>query len=747
MSNSLPLRLIRLEDGKLTVFETQSVPVDHFEIISYTWGDEVPAYSSKIVQGISWEIKINEDRLKEFRRFMIKADVKYLWADCLCINQGDDREKAMELGRMYQYYKTAFKCHILMNMDQVWKPQEIVDNLKFIDHVLSNMEGAALASEAFRLTENLVHRLSSWANETWSFDVDKETVRSAAIDMGVLNCYSTCINQVKSVFDNAYFSRVWTFQEMILGKQVTMWGVNSKHIECIGELQTWMDLATDSCDKSVKLRDWIHNSRKLKSVSVNTILGIIIDDHVTLSVLQKLAKGINSARTDIVNGGPIWWHDNYKGISNVFSAISIRERRCTKNMDVFRGLLGIFSGLFTPDEIERDLSGDDIARMSFTFFQRLSNKTGRAWTKLAVSNGDRGEYDWIPVVDNYEGEVTTQLFAGVINLGLLSRRGQAKANATTGLAGSPRKFMDIQFTKGDDEFNFKFKGCNCGKKVKTGLFQSQPLLLFGEPRNVVRDETGRVLVQCATILACLLDPGSNSVAFRKRLLETLGPHWNLSDINARPVDWIHRCVSGTPWEHANPSSVRVHNMSMNYKMVDIIGCESRLANGITADISCKVVVNCGCEIVAPFSFIFEAISAIERSSLGGVSISGEDDDRIILTDGLGLIQIGDIDKNFKMVAFGGDINFHKTFATSCRKTRIGKPVIPKTAWPTGRALVRKEFNHDMKNMMRDYGYVNTGGSGNPLICRNHVIDQYKIVGVCIDGEIANKKGLGLITIR
>jgi hypothetical protein len=49
--------------------------------------------------------------------------------------------------------------------------------------------------------------------------------------------------------------------------------------------------------------------------------------------------------------------------------------------------------------------------------------------------------------------------------------------------------------------------------------------------------------------------------------------------------------------------------------------------------------------------------------------------------------------------------------------------------------------------MRDYGYVPTGGSGNLLICRKRPMAQYKIIGVCIDESIKNKKGERVVTIR
>ena len=319
---------------------------------------------------------------------------------------------------MYEYYRNARKCHILVGMVEVWDPQDIVNNLKFLDHVLSYMRGAALSSDAVGLTPNLANRLSGWANKDWTFRVGKDTVRSAAIDLGVLNCYSTSISHVRSLFDNPYFSRMWTFQEMILGKNVAMWGINSESISRIGELHVWMDLATDSKDKAYKLQEWIEDSRVLKTGSVSAILGIIEQDKLYLNFLQTQVEGISGARTDIINGGRNWWHENFKGISNIFSAVSITPRKCGPDKaDIFRGLLGIFSGSFTPEEIKRKMFGTDIDMISFNFFKQLSIKTGYAWTKLALSSKERGEWGWIPVVENYDSVMTTDCFAGVVKLG------------------------------------------------------------------------------------------------------------------------------------------------------------------------------------------------------------------------------------------------------------------------------------------------------------------------------------------
>ena len=752
MASVLPLRLLGHVNGNFFVFDPRSNNVAHFDIVSYTWGEKQNPYRCGI-EGVDWDLIISREKLEDIKRLMISSGVQYLWVDCLCINQTDVREKSAEISKMYEYYKSAQKCHILIDMPEVWNPQDIVDELKFLDHVLSHMGGAALASEALGLTENVTRRLSTWVNREWTFEVDRSTARSASVDMGVLNCYSTCIKHVRSLFANLYFSRVWTFQEMLLGKKITLWGINLESISYIGELDIWMDLATDSKDKAYKLQGWIINCRVLKTESVNAILRVIDEDNLSLNSLQTQVKGINSARSDIINGGPYWWYENYKGISNVFSAVSIRPRKCDQRADIFRGLLGVFSGLFTPEEIERDISGDDLEKISFAFFKQLSIKTGYAWTKLAISSGERGEWDWIPVVENYGGVMTTDCFGGVVNLGRVKpkdqEKGQAKASAMTGMTGVPRKYMTIKLYRGQESrgFQFIFKGCNCGKKIKTGTFSSEIIPTYDQPRNVVKDETGRTLVQCATILGSLMDPGCDVIQYRTRLLRKLQPYWEPSDPNAKPAGWIHRCVSGTFWENPHPLYFRAHNLSMNYRMVDITGCGSRLENESTASIVCEVNLNCGCMIVAPFSFMFEAITAVEGSFLGDASATLDRDDRIVLRDGLGLVQVGDVGKVFNLVAFGGEVNSHKVYASSCRSIKADKPVVPKLPWPIGRALVKEEFTHEFKDIMRDYGYVETGGSGNLLISRNHIMDQYKIIGVCIDDYIQNKNGRHMVSIR
>ncbi|KAK4099513.1 hypothetical protein N658DRAFT_159790 [Parathielavia hyrcaniae] len=828
MATVLPLRVIcrrvswvsgddGTEPQKVTGFfvdDPRRLGVQRFDIVSYRWGRKAKPWTCRQpgpdwdgLPGVNWKVKIRKAKLKEILRLMDEADIDYLWTDCVCLDQENAAEKLAEVGQMYEYYKNAEQCHIILDMDDgaegeseegeqqedeedqeaengggadqplgapstiynpVWEPQTIIDDLKFLDHILHHMVGAARATDAL-LSTNVVRQLSEWAQAPWRFPVSQAAVRAAAVEPGVLNCYATCVSQVRSLFRNLYFSRVWTFQEMLLGKNITMWGVNPDDMKCIGQFGTWMDLAIDASDKAVKLRDWVDECRKFNTRGINAILQVIEEDLLTLRFLRTQVQGINSARTDIISGGPYWWRDNYKGICNIFSAISIWPRKCEQRADIFYGLLGVFSGLFAEDEI-RELgklnadngNGDNIDPIAFAFFKQLSLKTDRAWTRLAISSGERDAWDWIPVAANPEHIRTTDIFAGVVDLGFLRPKGRVKTVAITGLQGTPRPYIRLlprQQPK-DWGFHFVFRGCNAGKKVKISTWKKEPIPLNDQLHPVAGDETGRILVQCSTILGALLDPAGWVVQYRRRLLDKLQPRWRVTDPNAKPAGWVDRCVSGTPWEDPAFELIRPHNHSMNYVLRDFTGCQSRLYSDSTRSVSCEMRVSCGCVVDAPFYLVLEALIAVQGSFLGETALGLDRDSRIFLQDGVGLIQPGDVGKGFQVVAFGGDVNAHRTYAASCRSVKKNKPVPSGTlAWPRGRAIVRENFRHGAGDMMRDYGYIRTGGyvredgymqvggSGNLLICRSTPLDGYRIAGVCVDDFIENKKGEKKVIIR
>lgn len=107
---------------------------------------------------------------------------------------------------------------------------------------------------------------------------------------------------------------------------------------------------------------------------------------------------------------------------------------------------------------------------------------------------------------------------------------------------------------------------------------------------------------------------------------------------------------------------------MNCKSSDLYECEPRIAAESSNEISCEFQVDCGCTVIAPFSFFFQGLTAAQGSSLGDTAAERGTDHKIVLKDGLGLVQMGDVGKVFTLVAFGGDEEAYESYASQCRNT-------------------------------------------------------------------------------
>ena len=98
----LPLRLLSLTNGELEVISPRAHGVQEFDIVTYIWGDPVEPYRCTI-PGTNWNISINPRKLTDVKRLMIAAKIKYLWMDCVCLNQDDKDEMDAEVLKMYEY--------------------------------------------------------------------------------------------------------------------------------------------------------------------------------------------------------------------------------------------------------------------------------------------------------------------------------------------------------------------------------------------------------------------------------------------------------------------------------------------------------------------------------------------------------------------------------------------------------------------------------------------------------------------
>ena len=113
MSSAIPMRLLGRTNNNFEVFDTRDHThrVNHFDVLTYTWGPTVTPYNCGI-DGVNWNVNINPRKLKDIKRLMVETNVRYLWVDCLCLNQEDKEEKAVEIP------KVCVGAEVISNLSQ-----------------------------------------------------------------------------------------------------------------------------------------------------------------------------------------------------------------------------------------------------------------------------------------------------------------------------------------------------------------------------------------------------------------------------------------------------------------------------------------------------------------------------------------------------------------------------------------------------------------------------------------------------
>ncbi|KAM0429632.1 hypothetical protein ACHAPT_006237 [Fusarium lateritium] len=198
------LRLLDLDEGTFPVLsgrfkctEIQHVPP--YEAVSYTWGGEDGDYSKPkfiIIGGKLFPITKNCDAA--LRKIRKQDEAKVIWIDALCINQNDVKERSAQVSQMNKIFSGAQKVHIYLGNN--------------IDDTT-----ASKALDVLRPMGNL----------------DDFSAALADVDTAVA---------VKRLFTQAYFSRMWIIQEVLLAKAAELhWGngsapwqaLSDKHLDLI----------------------------------------------------------------------------------------------------------------------------------------------------------------------------------------------------------------------------------------------------------------------------------------------------------------------------------------------------------------------------------------------------------------------------------------------------------------------------------------------------------------------------------
>ena len=193
--------------------------------LSYVWGD--PRVTSPVlIDGIPFQVTTNlHGALEEYRREMlVRADDPGrpslpLWADAVCINQADLREKALQIPRMGDIYSSCYRVF-------AWLPGWP-----------SSPDRQAKINDLFDVVRVAVDYGAKAQRGTW------KVVGSAFAEYlrGILNTLDieALERTVGEMGNNPWFGRAWIAQEVALPKEPPLLVFGPNRYDFLGFAAVW----------------------------------------------------------------------------------------------------------------------------------------------------------------------------------------------------------------------------------------------------------------------------------------------------------------------------------------------------------------------------------------------------------------------------------------------------------------------------------------------------------------------------
>ncbi|KAK3346415.1 heterokaryon incompatibility protein-domain-containing protein [Lasiosphaeria hispida] len=187
-----------------------------YEAISYTWGD--PSDKTLLRCG-GGNVLIPRNLDTFLRRLRNPSRTRYVWADSVCINQDDIRERGQQVSIMGHIYDSSERVLVWLGLD--------TENL---------------ASTAFKTVCDIVRfwgpktdRLlfSSYANRI-------EPMGSSELAQARQMIEEPAWDALRAMFEAGYFRRFWIVQELALGSSaIVFWGDHHISWGLIGICAAW----------------------------------------------------------------------------------------------------------------------------------------------------------------------------------------------------------------------------------------------------------------------------------------------------------------------------------------------------------------------------------------------------------------------------------------------------------------------------------------------------------------------------
>ncbi|KAK2016850.1 HET-domain-containing protein [Colletotrichum eremochloae] len=206
-------RLLRIQPGQaddplicdLVTVDLESNP--SYKALSYVWGD--PTKLAEITCS-GFRRSVTVSLFDGLRRLRHPARIEMAWADAICINQGDNNEKAYQVNLMGLIYDKATEVVVWLGQDSNNSADAAFEGFKTTNAAIQN---------GTHMTEGVVPGAFMTLGNGASYPVSQRKNNLGQI------LKPQHLTAIKDLFLLPWFTRVWVLQEVGLATEATaFWG-------------------------------------------------------------------------------------------------------------------------------------------------------------------------------------------------------------------------------------------------------------------------------------------------------------------------------------------------------------------------------------------------------------------------------------------------------------------------------------------------------------------------------------------
>jgi hypothetical protein len=109
------MRLLKYQDGRLTIASFNKDAIPRYAILSHTWGADAEEVTFADLAEGGGKQKPGYKKIRFCGEQAQQDSLHYFWVDTCCIDKSDQAELSLSIQSMFRWYQNAAKCYVYLS--------------------------------------------------------------------------------------------------------------------------------------------------------------------------------------------------------------------------------------------------------------------------------------------------------------------------------------------------------------------------------------------------------------------------------------------------------------------------------------------------------------------------------------------------------------------------------------------------------------------------------------------------------